>query len=92
MDTQPVIVHLIILIFLFLLTLIAVLPSKWLYFRYLKAPSLPLMSIPLYLVYEFTMPSNIDIRIDVLILWPILFICIALSAIRLFRQKKNSPE
>jgi len=92
MNSQPIIFHGIIIIIIFLLTIIAVLPSKWLIFPFLKLNYLPLITIPLYLVYELTMPSNINIRIDVLIIWPLLIICVVGSSIKIvLRNKRGKP-
>ena len=40
------------------------------------ATHLPLLALPTYAVYEWLMPSNFDIRIDLLVLWPALAICL----------------
>lgn len=43
---------------------------------------LPILAIVLYLVYELTMPNNWDIRLDLIILWPILALIILLTVVR----------
>lgn len=44
--------------------------------------SLPLFAIGAYILYEYTMPSNWDIRLDLLLLWPALLISIVMGVIR----------
>jgi len=46
--------------------------------------ALPVLAILVYVVYEVTMPNNWDIRIDLLLLWPILALIVLLGAIRAF--------
>lgn len=43
---------------------------------------LPIFAILVYVVYEFTMPSNWDIRVDLLLLWPVLVMILLLGLVR----------
>jgi hypothetical protein len=44
--------------------------------------SLPFLAIGTYIVYEYTMPGNWDIRLDLLVIWPVLLISIVMGVIR----------
>ncbi len=81
---QPVVLHGIILLAMLLLTILSFVPTRvkidgntW--FHYL-----PLLSIPLYAWYEWTMPGSIDIRVDLLFVYPMLLICVASSLRKYF--------
>jgi len=57
--------------------------------------ALPILAILAYLVYEFTMPSNWDIRLDLILLWPALTITIILGIIRgvlIWRHVRKETE
>lgn len=42
----------------------------------------PFLAILVYLVYEHTMPSNWDIRVDLLLIWPVLGLILLLGLVR----------
>ena len=44
--------------------------------------SLPLLAVGIYLIYEYAMPANWDIRLDLLLIWPGLLITMVLGLIR----------
>lgn len=43
---------------------------------------LPILAVLCYLVYELTMPDNWDIRMDLVLIWPVLFLIFLASIIR----------
>ena len=43
---------------------------------------LPILAIAVYAVYEFAMPNNWDIRVDLLLLWPVLVLILLLGMVR----------
>lgn len=50
---------------------------------------LPVLSVMAYIIYESSMPSNWDIRLDLLVIWPVLLITIALGLIRYIVIRRN---
>jgi len=44
--------------------------------------ALPVLAIVAYLKYEFTMPNNWNIRMDLFLLWPVMLLIIVLGLIR----------
>ena len=53
---------------------------------------LPFLAIAVYVVYEFAMPNNWDIRIDLLLLWPILVLILLLGFVRAFIIWRHSAR
>ena len=53
---------------------------------------LPFLAIATYVVYEFTMPNNWDIRVDLLLLWPILTLILLLGIVRAFIVWRHSAR
>ena len=43
---------------------------------------LPIFLILVYVVYEFKMPDNWDIRIDLFLLWPVLILSLLMGFVR----------
>lgn len=54
--------------------------------------ALPFLAIAAYVVYEFAMPNNWDIRIDLLLLWPILGMIILAGVIRAFLIRRHNTR
>lgn len=82
MSNEPVVLQAILVLLIVVLTILAYrLPSnprllktaEWSTIRYL-----PLLSIPLYLIYEVTVPIG-DIRIDIFLIYPMLYKCVKSS-------------
>ena len=44
--------------------------------------TLPVFAVGIYLAYEFSMPNNWDIRLDLVFLWPVLIIILLAGLIR----------
>jgi len=44
--------------------------------------ALPVLALLVYLIYEFTMPPNWDIRIDLLLIWPVLLLTLLAGLLR----------
>jgi hypothetical protein len=44
--------------------------------------ALPVLAIVVYMIYELTMPNNWDIRMDLVLLWPVLILILVLGVIR----------
>lgn len=44
--------------------------------------TLPVFAIGIYIMYEFSMPDNWDIRLDLVFLWPVLIIILLSTLIR----------
>ena len=88
MENEPVAFHIALLLLIVILTIIASLaPSKTSArpnIRYL-----PLLSIPLYLLYEATMPAEANIRVDWLFIFPMLYICVRSSLREYSRQRQG---
>lgn len=83
MSNEPVALHAILILMIAMLTLLAYrLPSN---LRLLKTPEwstiryLPLLSIPLYIIYEVTMPIDANIRIDIFLIYPMIYKCVSSS-------------
>jgi hypothetical protein len=53
---------------------------------------LPLLAIALYVTYEATMPPNLDIRIDLLLLAPMGLVIIVAWGIRLALRARGSRQ
>ena len=53
---------------------------------------LPLMNIALYACYEIMMPETINIRADILYLWPMLFISFIVYVIKLVKIRKYNKH
>lgn len=53
---------------------------------------LPILAILIYATYEFTMPKYWDIRIDLLLLWPVLGLIILVGAIRAFLIRRHNAR
>ena len=54
---------------------------------------LPVIAILVYLKYEFTMPNNWDIRVDLLLLWPVVALILVsglVRAILIWRHRSSS--
>ena len=52
----------------------------------------PIPSILIYVVYELAMPSNWDIRIDLLLLWPVLVLILLLCLVRGILIWRHNPR
>jgi hypothetical protein len=50
---------------------------------------LPLAAVLAYATYEFTMPSRWDIRIDLLLIWPLLLIIVGAWLVRLVALRRR---
>ena len=44
--------------------------------------TLPAFAVGIYMLYEFSMPNNWDIRLDLVFLWPVMFIILFSGLIR----------
>jgi hypothetical protein len=44
--------------------------------------ALPFLAIVVYMIYELTMPSHWNIRMDLVLLWPVLILTLLLGLIR----------
>lgn len=53
---------------------------------------LPLVAIALYVIYEATMPSNWDIRIDLVLLVPMGLVIIVAWGVRLALRARSAPS
>lgn len=51
--------------------------------------ALPALALLVYLIYEFTMPSNWDIRIDLLLVWPVLLLTLLAGLLRGFMIRRH---
>ena len=91
MENEPVALHIVLLLLIVILTVVASLPlsktSSWPTLRYL-----PLLSVPLYLFYETTMPVEANIRIDWFLIFPMLYICVRSSVQEYSRQSKGRDQ
>jgi uncharacterized membrane protein len=54
------------------------------------ALQLPLLAFVLYAIYELLMPPQVNIRIDLLFLWPMLVITLGLYIIRMLRAHRRA--
>lgn len=57
--------------------------------------ALPILGILAYLLYEFVMPNNWDIRLDLVLIWPALTLTILLGIIRgviIWRHVRKETE
>jgi hypothetical protein len=91
MENEPVALHIVLLLLIVILTIVASLPlsmtSSWPNLRWL-----PLLSVPLYLFYETTMPVEANIRIDWFLIFPMLYICVRSSVQEYSRQSKGRDQ
>jgi hypothetical protein len=84
LQDEPVVLHWSILLSILLLTMLSLVPTMvkirgrtW--FHYL-----PLLSVPLYVWYEWTMPARYNIRVDLLFILPMLGICVTSCILKFF--------
>ena len=64
------------------LGLVSLLPWRLKYGKNKWTLALPVLTIVVYLKYEFTMPNNWNIRTDLFLLWPVMLLVIVLGLIR----------
>ena len=52
----------------------------------------PLISVLAYAIYETSMPPDWDIRLDLLVIWPVLLITVVFGFIRLIVVRKENKR
>jgi MFS superfamily sulfate permease-like transporter len=87
------------LLFILILSVVSLIPWKLKSEKNRWTLALPILGILAYLLYEFTMPNNWDIRLDLVFLWPALAVIIFLGVIRgvliwrhVRKENKNGKE
>lgn len=84
-DIQDPILNLVLnfcLWFLLVLALISLIPWRLKHGKNRWTLMLPVMSILIYMGYELLMPDNWNIRMDLILIWPVLTLIILLGLVR----------
>jgi len=83
------------LFFILILAVVSLIPWKLKFGKNRWALALPILAILAYLLYEFVMPNNWDIRLDLVLIWPALTLIIFLGVIRgviIWRHVRKEAE